>query len=76
MAIKNPRDEKVITDFGANVRKYRTERGHTMMQLAVLCDVEYGAISTIERGVVNCSISTAYRIAKALEIPIEKLFEG
>ena len=75
MAIKNPRDEKVIANFGSNVRKYRTEKGYTMMQLAVFCDVEYGAISTIERGVVNCSISTAHRLAKALEVPIEKLFE-
>lgn len=75
MAIKNPRDEKVVANFGANVRKYRTEKGYTMVQLAVLCDVEYGTISTVERGVVNCSISTAYRIAQALDISIEQLFE-
>lgn len=74
MASKNPRDEKVVMQFGVNVRKYRMAKGYTMIELAVLCDVEYGAISTIERGVVNCSISTAYRLAKALDVSIEELF--
>ena len=75
MATKNPRNEKVITLFGANVRKYRSEKGLTMNQLAVLCDVELGTISTVERGVVNCTISTAYAISNALEITIDKLLE-
>ena len=74
MASRNPRDEKVIVRFGANVRKYRLLRGYTMVKLAVLCDVEYGTISTVERGIVNCSISTAYRLSKALEVSVEQLY--
>ena len=75
MATKNPRNDKIITRFGFNVRKYRTIKGLTMVELAGICDVEYGTISTIERGVVNCTISTAYAIAEGLEITIDKLFE-
>ena len=75
MPTKNPRNDQVIIIFGLNVRKYRTSRGLTMNQLAGLCDVELGTVSTIERGVVNCTISTAYAISKALDISIEKLFE-
>ena len=75
MATKNPRNEKVIKTFGTNVRKYRIAKGLTMVQLAGLCDIEYGAISTIERGVVNCTISTAYIIARELNITIDRLFE-
>ena len=75
MATKNPRNEKVIACFGANVRKYRTAKGLTMVELAALCDVEYGTISTIERGIVNCTISTAYLISKALDLSMDKLFE-
>jgi len=73
MATKNPRNEKLITLFGENVRKYRLEKGLTMVQLACLCDVEYGAISTIERGIVNCTISTAYALAQALDVSLDLL---
>lgn len=75
MATKNPRNDKVINTFGQNVRKYRIAKGLTMVQLAMLCDIEYGAISTIERGLVNCTISTAHAIAKALDVTIDILFE-
>jgi transcriptional regulator with XRE-family HTH domain len=75
MATKNPRNDKIVTLFGYNVRKYRTVKRLTMLQLAHLCDVEYGTISTIERGVVNCSISTAYAIAQGLEVSIDQLLE-
>lgn len=75
MATKNPRNDKVINIFGHNVRKYRIAKGLTMVQLAVLCDVEYGAISTIERRLVNCTISTAHAIAKALDVSLDQLFE-
>lgn len=75
MATKNPRNDKIITQFGINVRKYRTAKGMTMVELAGLCEVEYGAISTIERGIVNCTISTAYTIAGALGVTLDQLIE-
>jgi transcriptional regulator with XRE-family HTH domain len=75
MAKKNPRNDQVVSQFGFNVRKYRTAKGLTMNQLAGLCDVEYGTISTIERGLVNCTISTAYGISKALNVTVDQLFE-
>lgn len=53
----------------------RQEKELTMVELASLCDVEYGTISTIERGIVNCTISTAYAIAQALDISLDKLTE-
>ncbi|MFC1222695.1 helix-turn-helix domain-containing protein [Pedobacter sp. BG31] len=75
MATKNPRNEKVIKIFGGNVRKYRNLKGLTMVELAGLCDVELGTISTVERGIVNCTISTAHAISNALDITIDKLLE-
>ncbi|RZK56027.1 MAG: XRE family transcriptional regulator [Pedobacter sp.] len=75
MATKNPRNDKIITLFGKNVRKYRNKKGLTMNELAGICEVEYGTISTIERGLVNCTISTAYAISIALEISINLLFD-
>lgn len=76
MPTKNPRNDKVISTFGQNVRKYRTAKGMTMVELAGICDVEYGTISTIERGLVNCTISTAFAISKALDVTLDQLSEG
>ena len=75
MPTKNPRNEELITLFGKNVRKRRKEKKLTMVQLALMCDVEYGTISTIERGTVNCTISTAHCIAEALGTTLDKLTE-
>ena len=75
LATRNPRNDKVINAFGKNVRKYRIAKELTMVELAGLCDVEYGTISTIERGVVNCTISTAYAIAIALNVTLDQLLE-
>jgi len=42
------------------------------MELAFEADIEYSQIAKIERGISNTTISTAYLLAKALEIkPIE-----
>lgn len=75
MARRNPRNEELVALFGRNVRIRRQEKELTMEQLAALCKVEYGTISTIERGIVNCTISTAYAIAQALDISLDKLTE-
>ncbi len=73
MATKNPRNEILIKLFGQNVRKYRLKKGLTMLQLAYKIDVEYGTISNIERGMVNCTISTAFAIAEALDTNLDSL---
>jgi transcriptional regulator with XRE-family HTH domain len=73
MAKRNPRDEVIITRFGKNVRKQRELSKLTMLQLAVLCQVEVGTISTVERGLVNCSISTAFAISVALNTTLDEL---
>ena len=66
------RDIEYCKAFGDNLRKIRTKKGLTMMELAFEADIEYSQIAKIERGVSNKTISTVHVIAKALEIkPIE-----
>ncbi|NGF57448.1 helix-turn-helix transcriptional regulator [Parapedobacter sp. SGR-10] len=75
MAVKNPRNEELIKQFGKNVRKYRRKKGLTIAQLAHECGIKYGAVSTIERGIVNCTISTAHAIAQALDVSLDVLIK-
>ena len=65
---KNPNDSEAIIGLGINVRKQRTLKEVTMVQLAGLCEVEYSTISKIELGQVNTTITMITRIAKALRI--------
>jgi transcriptional regulator with XRE-family HTH domain len=46
-----------------------------MEKLAQLSGLEYSQISDIELGKINTTISTAYQIAKTLEIPAKDLFD-
>jgi XRE family transcriptional regulator, regulator of sulfur utilization len=62
--------------IGENVRKLRNERKWTQEKLAALSKVDQGYIGTLERGLVNVSIDTMEKLAKALKVkPIEFLKE-
>jgi len=46
-----------------------------MEKLAQLASLEYSQISDIELGKINTTISTAYQIARTLEIHPKELFD-
>ncbi len=56
------------------IRSMRMRRDMTQAQLAEMCGVSRQAINTIERGRHDPSVSLAFRIARALEVPITELF--
>jgi len=51
-----------------SVYYYRTQRGLTQLELAELVDMDKGAISEIERGLVSPKLETLEKIAAALKI--------
>lgn len=58
-----------------NIRKYRTERNLTMMELANMVEVDYSQIGRMERGIVNANISMIADIARALNLEASQLLE-
>lgn len=72
--VNKTRHNEYVKAFGENLRKIRSSKGFTMMQLAFEADIEYSQIAKIERGVTNTTISTAYRLSNALSIPVHELF--
>ncbi|HYG14629.1 MAG TPA: helix-turn-helix transcriptional regulator [Bacteroidia bacterium] len=72
--MSNIRNETYIKAFGKNLAKLRTEKGLTQQELSYNSDIERTQISRIERGEVNCTISMAYILAKALEVHPSVLF--
>tara|TARA_R110002050_G_scaffold237585_1_gene373623 strand:+ start:49696 stop:49920 length:225 start_codon:yes stop_codon:yes gene_type:complete len=68
-------ENEFLLSFGKNLRRLRKSKGFTQEFLANEIGVEISQISRIERGIINTSISNAFRIAKVLDIKISELFE-
>ncbi len=61
-------------DVANRLRQLRTERSKSMRALARASGLSTNALSMIERGRTSPSVSTLYKIADALEVPITAFF--
>lgn len=66
--------DKVLSNFGKNLRKHRADAGLSQEALADLCGLDRTYISGIERGLRNVSLINIHLIADALNISVSKLF--
>jgi transcriptional regulator with XRE-family HTH domain len=64
----------VSVDVGERLKELRQERGRSMRALARLSGLSTNALSMIERGRTSPSVSTLYKLADALEVPITAFF--
>ena len=69
-------DSTVKVAFGCHLRRLRTERGYSQEQFANEAGLDRSYIGGVERGVRNISLVNIAKIAVALNLTIEKLFEG
>jgi transcriptional regulator with XRE-family HTH domain len=66
--------EAISVDVGDRLRQLRTERQLSVRALARKSGLSANALSMIERGRTSPSVSTLYKIADALEVPITAFF--
>lgn len=66
--------ETASIDVGTRLRDLRQERGMSMRALARASGLSTNALSMIERARTSPSVSTLYKIADALEVPITAFF--
>ena len=59
--------------FGLNVRQVRNERNISQDQLAMRAGIDRSYMGRIERGQVNITLEKVYRLADALDCPIQEL---
>jgi len=69
------RQEKIITAFGSNVKEIRIKKNLTQLDLAAQLEIDIRQIQRIENAEINTSITMAYLLAEALEVPVSKLFD-
>jgi transcriptional regulator with XRE-family HTH domain len=60
--------------LGARIRRWRQDRGLSVRALAERVNVTGGFISQVERGLASPSVGSLYRLAAALEVPVEAIF--
>jgi len=61
-------------DVGGRLRELRQERNMSMRSLARASSLSTNALSMIERAKTSPSVSTLYKLAEALEVPITAFF--
>lgn len=67
-------DKVLCRKFGEKVKELRTDKNFSQEELAFRANISPSYMSAIERGITDTTISTAKRIAKALETNIKNLF--
>lgn len=66
-------DTNIYNTIRKNIRKYLLEKGITSAELDEMVDLLHNFIRQIqsEKVAYNFSVDTLYRIAKALDVPID-----
>jgi transcriptional regulator with XRE-family HTH domain len=62
------RDEKIIKDFGKNLKNIRKTKKLSTRALGDLADVDFSLINRIELGKVNPTLTTILVLADALKV--------
>ncbi len=65
----------VSVDVGIRLRQLREERGLSIRALARQSGLSANALSLIERGRSSPSVSTLYKVAAAMGVPITTFFQ-
>jgi transcriptional regulator with XRE-family HTH domain len=59
--------------FGNQLRSLREARGLDQETLALECGIDRTFVSQMERGIRQASLTTLYRLADALKVPVTEL---
>ncbi len=72
-----PKDPHIIAEqkrIGANFRRERVARCITQEKLAEAADLNPRTVQKIEAGTTNILVTTAIRLQRAINCPVEKIF--
>lgn len=68
------RKQKILKDFGRNLKRIRQSCGLSLRELAAAAGLEHAQIGRIELGEVNPTVTTIIDIAEALGVDPGELF--
>lgn len=74
MTSESENNDYLSVDVGGRLRELRQESGMSMRALARASGLSTNALSMIERARTSPSVSTLYKVAEAMEVPITAFF--
>lgn len=75
-SLKSEQDLELLQALGSNIRMMRHALGYSQEAFAKHVELDRGYMGCIERGERNISTINLVRIARALNVPVGKLFKG
>jgi len=66
----------IASIVGERIRAYRKNAGLTQEKLAEKADIHHTYVGQLERGEKNATLETIEKVAGALNLPLEVLFEA
>lgn len=69
-------ESKHLIRIGKNISRLRKEKGLTIKQLGLECEIEKSNLVPIEKGRINVTILTLVKIAGALDVDLIELFRN
>jgi transcriptional regulator with XRE-family HTH domain len=68
--------DQIYKELGKRIVKARTTKGMSQEKLATESGIDRSHMGFIEQGRRKPTLSTLFKISKALDISLEKLFKG
>ena len=69
------RNQKAINSFAKKIKALRKEKGLSQYKLAYEADIDRSQVISIEKGMLNPTISTIYALAQALDVKPKDLLD-
>lgn len=67
------KDEKILRDFGKNLKSQRIQKGFTTREFADAAEISHSTVGRLEAGLTNPTLTTLIKLAEALEIDFNSL---
>lgn len=67
-------EEQLLATIGKNIRRMRKERNLTLKQMSRRTGLSVSLLSQIERAESSASVSSLYKLARALDVKLTRLF--
>jgi transcriptional regulator with XRE-family HTH domain len=67
------KDEKILRDFGKNLKSQRIEKGFTTREFADTAEISHSTVGRLEAGLTNPTLTTLIKLAEALKIDFNSL---
>ena len=66
-------EDKLLKEFGKNLKKMRVEKGFSTRKFAIEADIAASSLGRLEAGLTNPSLTTLLKLADALQVDLNKL---